>query len=232
MIGRTALIDIAAVTRRDGLAAGLTAAFDPRDPVPCSPAGRTLVPARLRPAVRSWAVAGVQVPTAVCRVEIERHDLARSERVELVRVTRMTPWQHAARTVTGPALPAPDPVNGSGWPAGLLAVRAGLSRRLLGRALDQLAGRTSDGAPLTERQLVRAEIAEVAIVLETVEAVLAVPPRGSDTDFWHAEIDRADLILARLFGAAGYLDDHPARALRLVGLLRDVFAPVGFRAVS
>ena len=229
MIGRTALIDIAAVTRRDGLAAGLTAAFDPRDPVPCSPAGRTLVPTRLLPAVRSWAVARVQVPTADCRVEIERHDLARSEHVELVRVT---PRQPAARTVTGPALPAPDPVNGSGWPAGLLAVRAGLSRRLLGRALDQLAGRTSDGAPLTERQLVRAEIAEVAIVLETVEAVLPVPPSGSDTDFWHAEMDRADLTLARLFGAAGYLDDHPARALRLVGLLRDVFAPVGFRAVS
>jgi hypothetical protein len=226
VIRPTPLPDIAAVARRDGLAAGLTAAFDLREPVPCSAGGRTLIPPGLLPVVGGWSPAGVEVPAGQCRVEIEPHDLARSEHLVMVRVT---PLPSAPRAGTGRTAAGTDPA-GSTWPAALLAVRAGLGRRLLGRAIEELAGRTSDGAPLTERQLVRAEIAEIAITLEAVETALpTLPTRPADagTEFWHDEIDRADQSLSRLFGASGYLDDHPGRVLRLVGLIRDVYAPPG-----
>jgi len=218
--------DIAAVARRDGLAAGLTAAFDLQAPVPCSAGGRTLLPPGLLPVVVGWSLPGMQLPAGRCRVEIEPHELARSEHLVLVRVSRLA----ASTPATARRVAADVEADGFSWPAALLAVRAGLTRRLLGRAIEELAGRISDGAPLTERQLVRTEIAEIAITVETVETVLpALPSRPADaeTDFWHGELDRADQALSRLFGASGYLDDHPARGLRLVPLLRDVYAPPG-----
>lgn len=215
---------IATVARRDGLAAGLTAAFDLRAPVPCSPAGRTLIPPGLLPVVGEWSLSDGAVPAVECRVEIEPHDVARAEHLALVRVTRT--HRDTRGTPVRPDRPA------SGWPAALLAVRAGVGRRLLGRAIDELSGRTSDGIPLTERQLVRAEVAEIAITLEAVETVLAGHPAGIETEPWHGDLDRSDEALARLFGAGGYVDDHPARALRLVGLLRDVYAPAEIRVAA
>lgn len=221
MTGPVPLPAVAAVARRDGLAAGLTAAFDLREPVACSPQGRTLIPPGLLPVVGSWSIGGIAHPAARCRVEIEPDAPARLE--------------HLARIRVSPAAPA-DAGSG-GRPAAraavtLVAVRAGLDRRLLGQAIDELSGRTSGGAPLTERQLVRAEIAEIAIVVETVESALAAGMAPAQAPLWHDELDRADLALARLFGAAGYLDDHPARALRLVALLRDVAGPAGERLAA
>lgn len=203
---------IAETTRRDGLAVGLTAAFDRREPLPCSPAGRTLLPRTLLPVVADWAVGGVVVRAAACRVELRSHPVAESEHLALVEVT--------------PRDRSPESAPGrSAWPARLLAVRVGLGRRLLAHAIDHLSGRTFDGAPMTERQLVRAEIAEIAVALETVETFLDILPAGAETALWHSDLDQAERALTRLFGAAGFLDDHPARVLRLVALIRDVYAP-------
>jgi hypothetical protein len=203
---------IAATTRRDGLAAGLTAAFDPTEPLPCSPGGRTLLPGALLPAVAAWAVAGGTVLSADCHVDVRPHAVAESEDLALVEVT-------AHRPSRGPG------ASGSGWPRKLLAVRLGMDRRLLRLAIDHLSNRTFDGAPLIDRQLVRAEIAEIAIALESVETALDAPQAGRETAIGHADVDIADRALTRLFGAAGYLDDHPVRALRLIALIRDVYAP-------
>lgn len=222
MTGPVPLTAVAAVARRDGLAAGLTAAFDLREPVACSRQGRTLVPPGLLPVVGSWSIGGVTYPAAGCRVEIEPSALARLE--QLVRI-RVIP---AAVDPAGPSSGRP-PARG---PAALAAVRAGLDRRLLGGAIDTLARRVSDGAPLTDRQLVRAEIAEIAVVLETVESALSAGMTPAQASLWHDELDRADQALARLVGGAGYLDDHPVRALRLVALLRDVAAPAGERLAA
>ncbi|WP_420121629.1 hypothetical protein [Nakamurella sp.] len=222
MSGPVPLTAVAAVARRDGLAAGLTAAFDLREPVACSRQGRTLVPPGLLPVVGSWSIGGVTYPAARCRVEIEPSALARLE--QLVRI-RVIP---ATVDPAGPSSGGP-PARG---PAALAAVRAGLDRRLLGGAIDTLARRVSDGAPLTDRQLVRAEIAEIAVVLETVESALSAGMTPAQASLWHDELDRADQALARLVGGAGYLDDHPVRALRLVALLRDVAAPAGERLAA
>lgn len=221
MTGPSPLPTVAAVARREGLAAGLTAAFDLREPVACSPQGRTLVPPGLLPMVGSWSIGGIAYQAARCRVEIEPHALARLEHLELVRVTPIMPADAGS---TGR--------SGSGGATTLVAVRAGLDRGLLGHAIGELSRRTSNGAPLTERQLVRAEIAEIAVVVETVESALAAGLTAVQAPLWHDELDRADQALARLFGAAGYLDDHPARALRLVTLLRDVTAPAGERLAA
>lgn len=223
MTGPAPLTAVAAIARRDGLAAGLTAAFDLGEPVACSPQGRTLIPPALLPVVGGWSIGGVDHPAAHCRVEIEPHVLARLERLELVRVST---------AASPPAAPVGAGRPGARGPAALVAVRAGLDRRLLALVIDALSGRISAGAPLTERQLVRAEIAEIAIVVETVESALAAGMTADQARLWHDELDRADQVLARLFGAAGYLDDHPARALRLVALIRDVAAPAGERSAA
>lgn len=215
------LTAVAGIARRDGLAAGLTAAFDLREPVACSRQGRTLVPPGLLPVIGSWSIGGVTHPAAGCRVEIEPSAPARLE--QLIRV-RVTPVPPAPAGSTGR-----PPARGA---VALAAVRAGLDRRLLAGAIDTLARRVSEGAPLTDRQLVRAEIAEIAVVLEMVEAALAAGMTPAQAPLWHDELDRADQALARLFGGAGYLDDHPARALRLVALLRDVTAPAGERLAA
>jgi hypothetical protein len=208
------LREIADATCRDGLAAGLTAAFEHGEPLPCSLRGRTLLPSAVLPAVTAWATAGGVLPAADCRVEIKPHAVAESEHLALVQVIPPV-------TTTDPG-----PIR-STWPRKLLAVRTGLDRRLLALAIDHLSNRTFDGAPLTERQLVRAEIAEIAIVLENVETTFDAAYTGLETAIWHTDVDRADRALERLFGAAGYLDDHPARALRLLALIQDVYAPPG-----
>lgn len=221
MTGPVPLTAVAAVARRDGLAAGLTAAFDLREPVACSPQGRTLIPPGLLPVVDRWSLGGVVHPAARCTVELEPNAQARLEQLVRIRVTPAAPAE---------AGPAGRPATHG--PAALVAVRAGLDRRLLGHAIDTLARRVSDGIPLTDRQLVRAEIAEIAVVVETVESALAAGMTAAQAPLWHDELDRADQALARLFGGAGYLDDHPARVLRLIPLLRDAAAPAGERLAA
>lgn len=224
------LTAVAGIARRDGLAAGLTAAFDLREPVACSRQGRTLVPPGLLPVIGGWSIGGVTHPAAGCRVEIEPSAPARLEQLIRVRVTPVPPAPAGSTGSAGSAGSAGRPP--ARGPVALAAVRAGLDRRLLAGAIDTLARRVSEGAPLTDRQLVRAEIAEIAVVLETVEAALAAGMTPAQAPLWHDELDRADQALARLFGGAGYLDDHPARALRLVALLRDVTAPAGERLAA
>ncbi len=115
----------------------------------------------------------------------------------------------------------PPVVPASDEPALLLAaVRIGVSRTLLDLAVDHLTARTSDGDPLTSKQLVQAAIADCATSLELCwDGVLAGAP-GT-----HARLDRVGWTLASLFGAAGYLTDHPARCLYLAELLGACWVP-------
>jgi alkylation response protein AidB-like acyl-CoA dehydrogenase len=104
-------------------------------------------------------------------------------------------------------------------------VRLGLTHRMLDLAVAHLAGRLSDGAPLTARQLVQAAIADVATALETCWHGLAVATDTPGAAWLHARLDRADLTVAGLFGAAGYLLDHPVRCLHVAALVREAWAP-------
>lgn len=132
------------------------------------------------------------------------HPLAEAEGLALLRL--------AAR-------PDPPPAHRR---MALVSVRLGVTQRMLEVATHQLAGRTSDGAPLTARQLVRAAIADVTATVETCRHALEVC--GPEAATWlHARLDHADRTIVDLFGAAGYLRDHPARCLHLVALLSDAW---------
>lgn len=202
------------VAYREGLAAGLRAILDPVAPVPVTPEGYTLLPAG-------------------CPALIERpgltvlpHALAATEGLVLV---RLEAWARGATGLDGVLRP---PVRGGAarYALPLVAVRMGLLRRMLDAAVAHLAGRQSDGAPLTARQLVQAAVADVATALEICgHALCAAGP--STVDDWpaagwlHARLDRADLTVATMFGAAGYLRGHPVRCLHVAALVREAWAP-------
>jgi hypothetical protein len=190
---------------RDGLAAGLRAILDPALAVPVTPDGYTLLPAGC-PALHERA-----------GVTVLPHPLAGREGLVLARFAGWT--QHgAARPGDRYALP-------------LAAVRLGLLRRMLDAAVAHLAGRQSDGAPLTGRQLVQASIADAATTLEICGHALAAGSAVERPDtlvagaWLHARLDRAGLAVAGLFGASGYLRDHPVRCLHLGALVREAWAP-------
>jgi hypothetical protein len=132
------------------------------------------------------------------------HPLAEAEGLVLVRV-----------------VPPPDPPPGRRRLA-LVSVRLGVTQRMLQVAAHHLAGRSSDGAPLTSRQLVRAAIADVVTTIETCRHGLDVC--GPEAATWMtARLDHADRTIVDLFGAAGYLRDHPARCLHVAALLSDAW---------
>ncbi len=201
------LSTVEGVAYRDGLAAGLRAILDPAAPVPATPEGYTLLPA------------GSTALAERAGLTVLPHPLAATEGLVLV---RLDGWARPGRT--GP--------EGARYALPLVAVRLGLLRRMLDAAVTHLAGRQSDGAPLTARQLVQAAVADVATTLETCRHALGTagpsivdcPDAG---DWLHARLDRADLTVATMFGGSGFLRDHPVRCLHVAALVREAWAPGG-----
>lgn len=195
----TALDHVVDRAATDGLAAGLRSVLDPDRPVPCTPGGYTFLPAGCAAGLDAAGLDAVVLP----------HPLAAAEGLELIRLNDPTG--------SGRAEPA--------YARALAAVRLGLLRRMLDLALDHLAGRQSDGAPLTARQLVQGAIAEVATTLETGRHALRAGSDPAPTGWLHDRIDEAGLIVTGLFGAAGYLREHPARCLHVAALVRAAWVP-------
>ena len=216
-IGPSTVEDVA---YRDGLAAGLRAILDPLAPVPVTLEGYTLLPAGCPALVERPGLA------------VLPHALAATEGLVLVRVEA---WARGATGLDG-ALRPPARGGAARYALPLVAVRMGLLRRMLDAAVAHLAGRQSDGAPLTARQLVQAAVADVATTVEVCGHALCtarastVDPQstvdGGPTAGWlHARLDRADLTVATMFGAAGYLRGHPVRCLHVAALVREAWAP-------
>ncbi len=217
---------ISRLAREGGLAAGLGAALAQTGPVPCSRRGRTLLPAGWGQLVDCWQPAGAAGAHGSCASVVLPHPVAAAEGLELIEVTLAGPI--ALTATTGPA---------ARWSARLIAVRVGLTDRMLGLAVGHLAGRESDGAPLTSLQLVQGAIADVTSCLEIcrhgLEVIDSEPPGPAQAfDWMHDRLDRADLAISGMFGAAGYLADHPVRCLRLVALLRDLWTEPAARATG
>ncbi|MDT0267373.1 acyl-CoA dehydrogenase family protein [Streptomyces sp. DSM 44915] len=97
----------------------------------------------------------------------------------------------------------------------LAAARIGLVRRLLDQAVEHLTGRVSGDEPLIRKQLVTGAIADALTEIE----LLRVQVHGQDDPGALADAhDRLDDLgweVLKLFGAAGYIADHPARALHV-----------------
>ena len=123
----------------------------------------------------------------------------------------------------------PAPVRPAELPFIFLALRVGLTRRMLGLAIEHLRGRMSDGRPLIQRQMVQDSVAEVAAALEICSSAITARPGAAvgtrSTEWMHDRLDRADNLVVAMFGAAGFLLDHPVRCLHVVALLRDLWDP-------
>ena len=188
---------LAELGSRQGLAAGLGAVLAAVDLPSAAPAGFAAVPTDLVRTDPAWAGA-VVVP----------HGIVEAERVT---VLRLPPSPAGPRAGFGPGLVGERS-------AALAAVRLGVLTAMLGQAVRHLAGRTAAGTPLIDKQLVSGAVANLFAEAEEIRAGLeaSVRPPGRESAAPAAAHDRLSELgweLTALFGASGYLRDHPARSL-------------------
>jgi hypothetical protein len=105
--------------------------------------------------------------------------------------------------------------------AGLLELHRDLLRRTLRQAVRHLAARTSGGEALLSKQLVQAQLADIAMALNVEQAV----PPGDRRGRWsaHRRLVAQGRALVRLFGASGFLADGPATDLYLAEVIGNVY---------
>lgn len=103
----------------------------------------------------------------------------------------------------------------------LAAVRIGLTERMVRAAVDHLATRLAEGRPLVDHPVLRGELADLTATLALCWQGLHT---GLGTDALHARLDRAGWAVSVLFGASGYLRDHPVRCLYLAELVHDTWS--------
>lgn len=122
----------------------------------------------------------------------------------------------------------PGPASGSGLTGrrllALAAVRIGVLGRMLALAADHLAARTFGGSPIIGQQLVVGALADVVTELEALSAAPtddAITPAAG----WarHERLTASGWSVLQMFAAAGYIADHPARALHVSTLVADVW---------
>lgn len=193
-------IDIYRYLGRDhGLAVGLAAVLDGLDPATAGHRGLAAVPSVGRPA------GGKLVP----------HRLAAREGISLL-------W------FAGHAAAEPGCDSGSGLTGrralALAAVRIGLLCRMLDLAVEHLSTRTFGGSPIIGQQLVAGAIADVVTEIEALSAA-PVDDRISPAAAWarHERLTAAGWTVSQMFAAAGFIADHPARALHVSALVADVW---------
>lgn len=106
----------------------------------------------------------------------------------------------------------------------LAAVRLGVMRHLLDLAVAHLSERDSGGEPLIRKQLVTGAVADVIAGVELLrEQALAQRDPVALGDL-HTRIDDLGWQTAKLFGASGYIADHPARALYVSALCANTWS--------
>ncbi len=182
--------------RDHGLAAGLAAVLDGLDPAASAPNRLAVLPATV-----SLPAGAHVLPNA----------LAAREGLAVVRFEAGVAAFGRARGLTGQRA------------AALAAVRLGVLTRLLEQAVARLTGRHFGGIPLIEQQLVAGTVADVVAGIE-LSAALHVDDAPADvTAAEHERLTDAGWAVTRLFGAEGYIADHPARSLYASTLVADVW---------
>jgi hypothetical protein len=191
----TELFDCERIAYLAGLAAGLSQALTGTDVAGAAPGRFVAIPiGRVRPGM-----------------EVVPHSLAAAEGVSIVRTGASRPTGAAQRGSLGLLL---------------AAARLGVTRRLADAAIAHLSARTSGGEPLVRKQLVAGSIADILIGVESLrrylETAREAPSQRSTVDI-HDAIDKLDWSVAMLFGASGYIADHPARALYVSALVANIW---------
>lgn len=186
--------------RDRGLAAGLAAVIDGLDPAIAAPGGVAILPTTSLPMTSLPGGAHV-LP----------HVVAAREGLTVVRFDLGIPGAGQARGLTGQRGGA------------LAAVRLGVLARLLDQAVQRLACRRFGGVPLIDQQLVAGTVADATILIELSATLdLADAPEAAMAA-QHERLTDAGWAVTRLFGAQGYIADHPALALYASTLVADLW---------
>jgi hypothetical protein len=208
--------------RTEGLAAGLTLALTGFDAAAMAPGRYAAVPAK----------------TAPDAVPVVPHSLASSEDVVFIDCGQSRHRQDAAAPSW--AL-CPGSAGLAEFGRRLAAVRLGLTRRLLDAAVRHLSERYGGGEPLLRKQLVTGTIADIISGIELLRQYACLSPAdapAADTlagdapqsaalaDL-HAQITDLDEKVIGLFGAAGFIADHPVRALHVSALVANTWVCEG-----
>jgi hypothetical protein len=106
--------------------------------------------------------------------------------------------------------------------AALAEVRLGLLARMLDLAVERLSGRTFAGVPLIDQQLVAGAVANVLTDLDLLAAAQYDDNTAADL---HERVTEAGWTVTKLFGAEGYIADHPVRCLYVSALVADIWIP-------
>jgi len=202
----------------EGLAAGLTSAMAAIGAAPATRRGVTLLPREAFMGVREWHLGGVGYGSDEVAVRIVHHPFAATEGLDLI---------HVAATVPGTRPAAADRIIAASL--ALLAVRLGLLSRVLDLAVTHLSERQAEGSPLIGKQLLQGAVADVVTVIEAGRHCLdllgaaATPPRSA-LDLMHQRVGTAGWQLITMFGASGYLREHPVRCLYVADLIAACWA--------
>jgi hypothetical protein len=124
----------------------------------------------------------------------------------------------------------PDSAFGEGRAAdrfaiGLLEIHRELLRQVLSQAISHLAGRTSAGSSLLSMQLLEGQLADVALAINTDDAVPSGVRDADRRSRWrsHLRLVAAGRQLVKFFGASGYLADGPGADLYLAEVTGNVY---------
>jgi len=193
--------------RTEGLAAGLALALSGFDALAMAPGRYAAVPAKTAP-----DAASVVVHSLACAEDIVFADCG------------------SPRARDAGAAPAGTELAEFG--RRLAAVRLGLTRRLLDTAAEHLSGRSGGGEPLVRKQMVTGMIADIVAGIELLRGYAAFSqapgtPQAAVLADLHARIADLDTEVIRLFGAAGYIADHPARVLYVSALVASTWVAEG-----
>ncbi|MEY9934546.1 hypothetical protein ABH926_009214 [Catenulispora sp. GP43] len=199
---RPGYVDAAiAIGRGRGLAAGLEAALEGLDPVTVAPSCYV-------------ALTETAVPAPNGPFTLIPHRLAEHEGIRFVRLHGQCPQTHAG-------LPPERAVT-------LAAVRLGVLYAMLDAAIVFLSDRTAGGVSLIDKQLVMGTIAdtvaEAGLLREAL--TLAFTDPAAIVGPCNEQLSALGWQVAALFGASGYLEDHPVRALYVSELVAGAWSEV------
>jgi len=187
------LRDCERIARGEGLAAGLGAALDG--------AGLT---GEVATAVAPGRYAAVPAGYAPAGLPVCGHSIADLEGIAFVQCAAVRP---------------PGPAALAEFARLLAAVRLGLLRRLLDMAVAHLSERTSGDEPLIRKQLITGTIADVMAGIELARVTADCHLDHDARADLHSRLDDLGWEVTKLFGAAGYITDHPVRALYVSALV-------------
>lgn len=126
---------------------------------------------------------------------------------------------------------APSPVAArEAFADALLRLQRGALGQVLGQAVIRLEGRSSEGANLLNRQLVRGDVADVALALSEADDLLGLPVPGPERRWRvHRHLVTTGRTLIKLYGASGFVDDGPGRVVYLLEVLGNTYLHPGHR---